>query len=149
MCSVVCSVMCGVMCGVMCSVMCSVMQRNASQRNATGHISRFFPKQAKQAPSSGVECHNVNTSATNSHALKPANRIMISFGLNSEKCDFLYDPGSEYSMITRAAYESKLFQELMRILGIKKIRTSGYRPQTNGLTEQSNSSIKKFNRVFR
>ena len=73
--------------------------------NAKGHISRFCPKQAKRVPSSGVECHNVNTSATNSHALKPANCIMISLWPNSEKCDFLYDPGSKYSMITTATYD--------------------------------------------
>ena len=46
------------------------------------------------------------------------------------------------------AYESKLFQELMRILEIKKLRTSGYRPQTNGLTEQSNSTVKKYLTIY-
>ena len=46
------------------------------------------------------------------------------------------------------AFESKLFQELMKILEIKKIRTSGYRPQTNGLTEQSNSTIKNYLTIF-
>ena len=42
------------------------------------------------------------------------------------------------------AFESKLFDELMKLLEIKKVRTSGYRPQTNGLTEQSNSTVKKY-----
>ena len=46
------------------------------------------------------------------------------------------------------AYEATLFKELMRILQIKKIRTSGYRPQTNGLTEQSNSVIKKYLTIY-
>ena len=46
------------------------------------------------------------------------------------------------------AYESVLFQELMRILEIKKIRTSGYRPQSNGLTEQSNATIKRYLTAF-
>ena len=30
---------------------------------------------------------------------------MISLWPNSEKCDFLYDPGSKYSMITTATYD--------------------------------------------
>ena len=32
----------------------------------------------------------------------------------------------------------------MKNLGIKKIRTSGYRPNTNGLTEQSNTTTKNY-----
>ena len=46
------------------------------------------------------------------------------------------------------AYESKLFSELMKILEVNKLRTSGYRPQTNGLTEQSNSTIKNYLTIF-
>ena len=42
------------------------------------------------------------------------------------------------------AYESELFQLLMKELGLKKLRTSGYRPQANGLTEQSNNTIKQY-----
>ena len=33
------------------------------------------------------------------------------------------------------AYESELFQLLMKDLGVKKLRTSGYRPPANGVTE--------------
>ena len=36
----------------------------------------------------------------------------------------------------------------MKIMGVKKIRTSGYRPQSNGLTEQSNSTIKKYLTIY-
>ena len=64
------------------------------------------------------------------------------------KCiaDYCLDFGIPWKLLSDRdpAYESKLFHELIRILGIRKIRTSGYRPQTNGLTEQSNSSIKKY-----
>ena len=42
------------------------------------------------------------------------------------------------------SYESNLFQNVMRQMGIKKLRTTGYNPQANGLTEQSNSTIKNF-----
>ena len=42
------------------------------------------------------------------------------------------------------AFESKLFDELMKLHEIRKVRTSGYRPQTNGLTEQSNSTVKRY-----
>ena len=46
------------------------------------------------------------------------------------------------------AYESELFQLLMKQFGIAKLRTSGYRPQANGLTEQSNSIIKNYLRKY-
>ena len=46
------------------------------------------------------------------------------------------------------SYESNLFQCLMNNLGIKKLRTSGYRPNTNGLTEQSNTTIKNYLTAF-
>ena len=42
------------------------------------------------------------------------------------------------------AYEAKLFQELMQMLGIKKLRTTGYNPKANGLTEKSNQFTKNY-----
>ena len=39
-------------------------------------------------------------------------------------------------------FESKLFQGLCNSLGIKKLRTSGDNPRSNGLTEQSNLTTK-------
>ena len=63
--------------------------------NTRGHISRYCPK---KPPSSGTECHGT--------ILKPVKRIMISLELNNNAPhEFLYDPGSQYSMITKTAYE--------------------------------------------
>ena len=42
------------------------------------------------------------------------------------------------------AFESKLFQELMRLLGVKKLRTTGYNAKANGLTEKSNEFSKNY-----
>ena len=42
------------------------------------------------------------------------------------------------------AYESTLFQELMRGLGITKLRTTAYNPRSNGLTEQANATVKLY-----
>ena len=42
------------------------------------------------------------------------------------------------------AYEAKLFQELMQMLGVKKLRTTGYNPKANGLTEKSNQFTKNY-----
>ena len=46
------------------------------------------------------------------------------------------------------SFESKLFQELSSWLGIKKLRTSGYNPRSNGLTEQSNLTTKNYLTAF-
>ena len=46
------------------------------------------------------------------------------------------------------SYEGHLFQCLMKNLGVKKLRTSGYRPNTNGLTEQSNTTTKNYLTIF-
>ena len=46
------------------------------------------------------------------------------------------------------AYESELFQSLMKLFGVKKSRTSGYRPQANAVTEQMNRNIKKFLTIY-
>ena len=46
------------------------------------------------------------------------------------------------------AFEAELFQLLMKQFGVAKLRTSGYRPQANGLTEQSNSTIKNYLRKY-
>ena len=42
------------------------------------------------------------------------------------------------------AFEAELFQELMQLLGIKKLRTTGYNPKANGLTEVSNRFTKGY-----
>ena len=39
-------------------------------------------------------------------------------------------------------YESELIAELMDLLDIHKIRTTSFRPQTDGITERANQSIK-------
>ena len=64
--------------------------------------------------------------------------------------DFCLDFGIPIKLLSDKdpAYEAALFQELMNILQIKKLRTSGYRPQTNGLTEKFNSEIKKYLTIF-
>ena len=46
------------------------------------------------------------------------------------------------------AYESHLFQELIRGLGVKKLRTTGYNPRSNGLTEQANATVKPSSSLF-
>ena len=42
------------------------------------------------------------------------------------------------------AFEAQLFQEIMKGLGVHNVRTCGYRPNANGLTEQSNNTIKQY-----
>ena len=39
-------------------------------------------------------------------------------------------------------FESNLFQEMTKILGIKKTRTTPYHPQSDGLVERMNRSLK-------
>ena len=46
------------------------------------------------------------------------------------------------------SFESKLFKELCNSLGIKELRTSGYNPRRNGLTEQSNLTTKNYLTAF-
>ena len=46
------------------------------------------------------------------------------------------------------AFEAELFQLLMQQFEVKKLGTSGYRPQANGLTEQSNSTVKNYLRKY-
>ena len=45
-------------------------------------------------------------------------------------------------------FEEELFQLLMQQFGVKKLWTSGYQPQANDLTEQSNSTIKNYLRKY-
>ena len=42
------------------------------------------------------------------------------------------------------AFESELFQLLMKMFGVKKLRTTGYNPRANGLTEKRNEFIKNY-----
>ena len=42
------------------------------------------------------------------------------------------------------AFESELFQLLMKIFGVKKLRTTGYNPRANGLAEKGNEFIKNY-----
>ena len=46
------------------------------------------------------------------------------------------------------AYESELFQSLMKLFGVEKSRTSGYRPQADAVTEQMNRNIKEFLTIY-
>ena len=64
------------------------------------------------------------------------------------KCivDFCLTFGIPYRLYSDMdpAFEAQLFQEIMKGLGIHKVRTCGYRPNANGLTEQSNNTIKQY-----
>ena len=42
------------------------------------------------------------------------------------------------------SFESQLFQCVIKELGVKKLRTTAYHAQSNGLTEQSNSTTKQY-----
>ena len=42
------------------------------------------------------------------------------------------------------AFEAELFQILMELFGVKKLRTTGYDPRANGLTEKCNEFIKNY-----
>ena len=42
------------------------------------------------------------------------------------------------------AFESELFQCILKELGVKKLRTTTYHAQSNGLTEQSNLTTKQY-----
>ena len=46
------------------------------------------------------------------------------------------------------SYEADLFQFVMKKMGVKKLRTIGYYPQSNGLTEQSVSMAKNYLTAF-
>ena len=46
------------------------------------------------------------------------------------------------------SFESSLYQELLRMLGVKKLRTCGYNPRSNGLTEKLNDYIKRYLATF-
>ena len=41
-------------------------------------------------------------------------------------------------------YEVKLFQQLMKLLGIKKLRTTGYNAKANGLCEKLKGVVKQY-----
>ena len=47
-----------------------------------------------------------------------------------------------------SAYPTSCYLIKIRLLDIQKIRTSGYRPQRNGQTEQSNETIKRYLTAF-
>ena len=51
-------------------------------------------------------------------------RIFLNWGLCDE---ILTDQGTEF--------ENALLRELLRIIGVAKVRTSGYKPSTNGAVE--------------
>ena len=60
--------------------------------------------------------------------------------------DFSLRYGIPYKLFSDQdpAYESELVRLFCETLGIKKTRTSGYNPKSNGLTEQSNHTIKNY-----
>ena len=45
-------------------------------------------------------------------------------------------------------FESTLFQEMCRLLDMKKVRTSRYRPQSDGLVERYNKTLKSMLKSF-
>ncbi len=72
--------------------------------------------------------------------------------LTAARCmvDYLMKFGLPYKLFSDQdpAFESELFQCLMKELGVKKLRTTSYNPQNNGLTEQSNSVTKQYLTAF-
>ena len=42
------------------------------------------------------------------------------------------------------AYEGKLFSELMKLLQVKQLRTTGYNAKANGLCEKVNGIVKQY-----
>lgn len=73
-----------------------------------GHISRFCPK--KPTGSAGIECNDGSQDVK----LQSAARVVLNIGLNDQKFEFLYDPGSEYSIITKATYDSLEKKQCLR-----------------------------------
>ena len=63
---------------------------------------------------------------------------------------FIYDYISAYGIPLRlysdcdSVYESELFQETMKLLGIKKLRTTGYNAKAHGLCEKLNGVVKQY-----
>ena len=53
-----------------------------------------------------------------------------------------YGVGKELHTDQGPEFESWLFKEIMKLLGIKKTRTAPYRPQSDGVVERVNQSIK-------
>ena len=64
------------------------------------------------------------------------------------KCvvDYSLKFGLPYKLLSDQdpSFESLLFQCVMKELGVKKLRTTAYHAQSNGLTEQSNSTTKQY-----
>ena len=64
------------------------------------------------------------------------------------KC--IYDYNLTYEIPLRLysecdpAYDAELFQELMKLLGIKKLRTIGHNAKANGLCEKLNGVVKQY-----
>ena len=60
--------------------------------------------------------------------------------------DYFLDYGIPLKLLSDQdpSYESELFQQAIKNVRIKKIRTSDYRPSTNGLTEQSNTTTRNY-----
>ena len=42
------------------------------------------------------------------------------------------------------AYEAELFQELMKLLGVKKLQATGYNAKANGLCKKLNGVVKQY-----
>ena len=49
---------------------------------------------------------------------------------------------------TIVTFQKTIKVQLSEILGIKKLHTSGFRPQTNGLCERQNRTINQFFRMY-
>ena len=60
--------------------------------------------------------------------------------------DFILRFGSPIRLYSEQdpSYESEVFQQVSKTLGVKKLRATAYNPQGNGLTQQSNSTVKHY-----
>ena len=66
--------------------------------NERGHIRLFCPR--KKVDSSGI-----GSEMADDVNITPAARLMLNVSVKDTKVEFLYDPGSEYTMLTAEAYK--------------------------------------------
>ena len=69
-----------------------------------------------------------------------AERLWELFSRTGVPAEILTDQGTNFM--------SRLLQELYRMLGVKSIRTSSHHPQTDGLVERFNGTLKTMLRKF-
>ena len=94
--------------------------------------------------------HNKHILVINDHFTKYIQLYPLKYRTapSAAKCivDFSLKFGLPYKLLSDQdpAYESALFMNIMKELGVKKLRTTSYNPKSNGLTEQSNSMTKQY-----